>query len=192
ATAVGVGGALFVVSLRRRQWEAATAAAALLWVAPTFLLAILVQELQAFIYGHSGLVVAAGFGDISPQQVFWAAIVLGLRPAAYLYRHTRDKLEGELREDYPRTAMAKGLSWRRSKSLWFAAGGTLVLAALAGALIVGLMIPERYVTATYELGRSPGSRSYQVPPFEPGSNLLLFASGGGQEAGVHYYPLGSD
>ena len=114
ASAIGVGGALFVVSLRRRRWEAATAAAALLWVAPTFLLAILVQELQAFIYGHSGLVVAAGFGDISPQQVFWAAIVLGLRPAAYLYRHTRDKLEGELREDYPRTAMAKGLSWRQS------------------------------------------------------------------------------
>ena len=31
-----------------------------------------------------------------------------------------------------------------------------------------------------------------MPPFEPRSNLLLFASGGGQEAGVHYYPLGSD
>jgi ABC-type dipeptide/oligopeptide/nickel transport system permease component len=114
ATAAGVGGAVFVVSLRRRYWEAVTAAAALLWVAPTFLLAILVQELQAFIYGHSGLVVAAGFGDISPQQVFWASIVLGLRPAAYLYRHTRDALEGELRQDYARTAMAKGLSWRQS------------------------------------------------------------------------------
>jgi ABC-type dipeptide/oligopeptide/nickel transport system permease component len=114
ATAAGAGGALFVVSLRRRYWEAATAAAALLWVAPTFLLAILVQELQAFIYGHSGLVVAAGFGDVSPQQLFWASIVLGLRPAAYLYRHTRDALEVELRQDYPRTAMAKGLSWRQA------------------------------------------------------------------------------
>ena len=114
ATAAGAGGAVFVVSLRRRYWEAATAAAALLWVAPTFLLAILVQELQAFIYGHSGLVVAAGFGDVSAQQVFWASIVLGLRPAAYLYRHTRDTLEVELRHDYPRTAMAKGLSWRQS------------------------------------------------------------------------------
>jgi peptide/nickel transport system permease protein len=114
ATAAGVGGAVFVVSVRRRQWEAAAVAAALLWVAPTFLLAILVQELQAFIYGHSGLVVAAGFGEVSPQQVFWAGIVLGLRPAAYLYRHTRDALEGELRQDYARTAMAKGLSWRQA------------------------------------------------------------------------------
>src|SRR5207244_10385793 len=97
--------------VRRRRYEAATAVAALLWVAPTFLLAILVQELQSFIYGHSGLVVAAGFGDVSPQQVFWASVVLGLRPAAYLYRHTRDTLGTAVREDYARTAMAKGLSW---------------------------------------------------------------------------------
>ena len=116
ATAAGMGGAVFVVSLRQRRWETATAAAALLWVAPTFLLAILVQELQALIYGHSGLVVAAGFGDVSFQQVFWASVVLGLRPAAYLYRHTRDRLEVELTEDYARTAMAKGLSWREAIS----------------------------------------------------------------------------
>ena len=80
----------------------------------------------------------------------------------------------------------------RSKSLWFTIAGTVVLAALVGALVVGLGVPERYVVETYELGRAPAGRTYQVPPFKPESNLLLFASGGGREAGVHYYVLGSD
>jgi peptide/nickel transport system permease protein len=79
-----------------------------------------------------------------------------------------------------------------SKSLWFAAAGTLVLLALGAALIAGLQIPERYVVGIYELGRAPAGRTYQVPPFKPGSNLLLYASGGGRESGVHYYALGSD
>src|SRR5207253_7848562 len=96
---------------------------------------------------------------------------------------------------FPRPAAAgpeAGVRRLRSTSLWFTAGGTLVLAALAAALVVGLMIPERYVTATYELGRSPGSRSYQVPPFKPGSDLLPLAAGGRPEAGSHHYPPGSD
>ena len=80
----------------------------------------------------------------------------------------------------------------RSKSLWFTIAGTVVLAALVAALVVGLGVPERYVVETYELGRAPAGRTYQVPPFKPESNLLLFASGGGREAGVHYYVLGSD
>ena len=80
----------------------------------------------------------------------------------------------------------------RSRSLWFTAAGTLVLLALAVALVVGLRIPEQYVVNTYELGRAPAGRTYQVPPFKPGSNLLLYASGGGRQSGVHYFVLGSD
>ena len=80
----------------------------------------------------------------------------------------------------------------RSKSLWFAVGGTLILLALAATFVVGVRMPERYVVGTYELGRAPAGRAYQLPPFRPGSNLLLYASGGGRESGVHYYPLGSD
>ncbi len=117
ATAVGLGGAVLVTTWRGRWFEPAAAAAALFWVTPTFLLAILVQELQAQIFGHSGLVVAAGFGDVNPAQVFWAAVVLGLRPAAYLYRQTRAALNLELDQDYARTGLAKGLSWRRVVSV---------------------------------------------------------------------------
>jgi ABC-type dipeptide/oligopeptide/nickel transport system permease component len=117
ATAVGLGGAVLVTTWRGRWFEPAAAAAALLWVTPTFLLAILVQELQAQIFGHSGLVVAAGFGDVNPAQVFWAAVVLGLRPAAYLYRQTRAALNLEVDQNYARTGLAKGLSWRRVVSV---------------------------------------------------------------------------
>jgi ABC-type dipeptide/oligopeptide/nickel transport system permease subunit len=84
------------------------------------------------------------------------------------------------------------MRWLRSQSVWFTVAGTLVLLGLGVALVAGLQIPERYVTSTYELGRAPEGRTYQVPPFTPDSNLLLFASGGGRESGVHYYLLGSD
>jgi ABC-type dipeptide/oligopeptide/nickel transport system permease component len=40
--------------------------------------------------------------------------VLGIRPAAYLYRRVRAELEDELDAVYFRTALAKGLPWRRA------------------------------------------------------------------------------
>jgi ABC-type dipeptide/oligopeptide/nickel transport system permease component len=111
ATVVGLGAAIAVVSLRQRRLVGVDLAAAVLLVIPTFLLAILVQELQAIVYGKSGLIVAAGYGEVNAVQVFWASLVLGIRPATYLYRHARSVLERETGEDYVRTAEAKGLEW---------------------------------------------------------------------------------
>jgi ABC-type dipeptide/oligopeptide/nickel transport system permease component len=112
ATFIGVGTAVAAVSLRKRWLDVVGGSVALLWVAPTFLLAILVQEMQAFLYGHTGLVVAAGFGDVNAAQVFWSSVVLALRPATYLYSQTRQALDVELREQYTRTALAKGVPYR--------------------------------------------------------------------------------
>jgi len=156
ATAVGLGGAVFVTSWHGRWFEPAAAAAALLWVTPTFLLAILVQELQAQIFGHSGLVVAAGFGDVNPAQVFWAAIVLGLRPAAYLYRQSRAALNLELDQDYARTGLAKGLSWQRVVSwhvLRVGASGLIASWLNAMRLMIGVLPLVEFFFGYPGLGR---------------------------------------
>jgi ABC-type dipeptide/oligopeptide/nickel transport system permease component len=58
-------------------------------------------------------VIAAGFGAVNPVQVFWATVVLGIRPAAYLFRHAEQILDLEVVLDYVRTARAKGLPWRK-------------------------------------------------------------------------------
>ena len=113
STFLGLGIALIKTSLRQRRFVAVGATAAALWITPTFILAILVQELQAFVAGHSGLVVAAGFGDVNGIQLFWAAVVLGLRPAAYFFRHSDQILGLESALDYVRTAQAKGLAWHQ-------------------------------------------------------------------------------
>jgi len=128
ATVIGLGAAIAVVGLRERRLVGLELSGALLLVIPTFLLAILVQELQAFIFGKTGLIVAAGYGDVNGIQVFWASLVLGIRPATYLYRHGRTVLERETTEDYVRTAEAKGLDWGEvvRRHLLRAGGGALV------------------------------------------------------------------
>jgi len=113
STLLGLGIALIKMSLQQRRFVAVGAAAAALWITPTFVLAILVQEFQTFVAGHSGLVVAAGFGDVNGVQLFWAAVVLGLRPAAYFFRYSDQILGLESALDYVRTAQAKGLPWHR-------------------------------------------------------------------------------
>jgi peptide/nickel transport system permease protein len=112
ATCIGIGLASVNSAVRDRHFGWAVLAAGALWITPTFMLAILIQQLQAVIVGHTGLVVAAGFGDVNGVQIFWASIVLGLRPVAYLFRHSRNLLQLETLHDYVRTAQAKGLDWR--------------------------------------------------------------------------------
>jgi peptide/nickel transport system permease protein len=110
-TLTGLGVA-FLFTLTRRRSTAATPIAALIWVLPTFLLAIGVQELQAEIYNFTALNVSGGYAQVSPGQVFWAAIVLGIRPGAYVFRQARVALTEEAGQDFVRTAKAKGLPWR--------------------------------------------------------------------------------
>jgi glutathione transport system permease protein len=110
-TLTGLGLA-FLFTLTRRKSTVAAPVAALIWVLPTFLLAIGVQELQAQIYNFTTVNVSGGYAQVSPGQVFWAAIVLGTRPGAYVFRQARVALIEEAGQDFVRTAKAKGLRWR--------------------------------------------------------------------------------
>jgi ABC-type dipeptide/oligopeptide/nickel transport system permease component len=156
ATAVGLGTAIAVVSLRERRLVGIELAGAVLLVLPTFLLAILVQELQAFIFGKTGLIVAAGYGDVNAVQIFWASLVLGLRPATYLYRHARVVLERETSEDYVRTAEAKGLEWSGVvRHHLLRAGGSALVATWSNAfrLMIGSLPLVEYFFGYPGLGR---------------------------------------
>ena len=112
ASVAGLGAAMAVTSGEHRRWASLGPLATILWIAPTFIIAILVQELQAFIYGQSGLVVAAGFADVNPIQVFWVSFILAVRPTAYFFQQARNALDLDVTTEYVRTARAKGLSWR--------------------------------------------------------------------------------
>jgi ABC-type dipeptide/oligopeptide/nickel transport system permease component len=109
-SAAGLGAAFWFTYVRRRTGIVAPLAA-LLWVVPTFLLAIAVQEFQGFVYGATSLAISGGYARVNPLVVFWAAVVLGIRPAAYVFRRSRVVLEESAGFDYVRTANAKGLSW---------------------------------------------------------------------------------
>lgn len=110
-TSTGLGAAYhFTASRHRSAWIGPLAA--LLWVFPTFLLAVGVQEVQAQIFNLTGRSVSGGYAAVTPAQVFWAAVVLGIRPAAYVFRQARLALADAGAEDYVRVANAKGLPWR--------------------------------------------------------------------------------
>ena len=156
ATLAGLGSAIAVASLRHRRLLGLDLLGVLFWTVPTFLIAILVQEFQALVYGHSGLVIAAGFGDVNPIQVIWSSVVLGARPAAYLYRHGRSVLEREASEDYARTAEAKGLGWPTvvRRHLLRAGGASLVTTWLnAFRLMIGTLPLVEYFFGYPGLGR---------------------------------------
>jgi ABC-type dipeptide/oligopeptide/nickel transport system permease component len=156
ATLAGLGSAVAVASFRHRRLLGLDLLGVLFWTIPTFLIAILVQEFQALVYGHSGLVIAAGFGDVNAIQVSWAAVVLGVRPAAYLYRHGRSVLEREASEDYVRTAEAKGLKWSKvvRSHLLRAGGGSLITTWLnAFRLMIGALPLVEYFFGYPGIGR---------------------------------------
>lgn len=111
SSVAGLAGAMLVTSGERGRWAILGPVATVLWIAPTFLIAILVQELQAFIYGLSGLRVAAGFQEVNQVQVFWVSFILAVRPTAYFFQQARNALDLDVTTDYVRTARAKGLSW---------------------------------------------------------------------------------
>ena len=156
ATLVGLGAAITVVSLRERRLVGIELAGAVLLVIPTFLLAILVQELQAFVFGKTGLIVAAGYGDVNGVQIFWASLVLGIRPATYLYRHARTVLERETGEDYVRTAEAKGVEWNGVvRHHLLRAGGSALVATWSNSfrLMLGSLPLVEYFFGYPGLGR---------------------------------------
>jgi ABC-type dipeptide/oligopeptide/nickel transport system permease component len=111
-TSVGLGMAYWQLAAGLQRVPVLWIAATLLWVTPTFLLGVFAQEAQAQIFQHSGYVVTGGYGTGSALQTFWAGLVLGIRPAAYVYRHSHLVLTDQAQSDHVRTAVAKGMPWR--------------------------------------------------------------------------------
>lgn len=104
-----------LAALRRGTWlDHGTIALTLLGIsAPTFLTGLVLQYWLAY---RLRWLPFDGFGTTFAQQMqsmVLPAITLGLFGAAFYARFVRDEMIGVLREDYIRTAMAKGLPrWR--------------------------------------------------------------------------------
>ena len=103
--------AAFALTLKRHPLLTVLAVlASLAWVIPTFLLAIFIQEVQSAIYGLTGVATAGGYAVITPLSVFWAALVLAIRPGIYVFHQARAVLDIEELADHVRAARARGLS----------------------------------------------------------------------------------
>ena len=111
-TSVGTAAAALVAWSRSSRFEVVAGLASLVWIVPTFLLAIFVQNLQSTIYGLTGDSVTGGYGTASVGQLLWSAAVLSIRPAAYAYRQGNALISDQSNADHVRTAFAKGLPWR--------------------------------------------------------------------------------
>jgi peptide/nickel transport system permease protein len=110
-TSVGTAAAALVAWSRSSSFELLVGVGSLIWIIPTFLIAILAQDLQATIYGFTGATVSGGFGTASVGQLLWCAAVLSIRPAAYAFRQGNVLISDQARADHVRTAFAKGLPW---------------------------------------------------------------------------------
>ena len=110
-TGVGTAAAAFAVGFRRNRIAFLLGVISLVWILPTFLLAILAQDLQAQIYNYFQVNVTGGYAQFTPLQLAWGAAVLAIRPAAYSYRQGSILIADQARALFVRTARSKGLPW---------------------------------------------------------------------------------
>ncbi len=110
-TGIGTAIAAFVVGARRPRLALLFGTVSLVWIVPTFLLAILAQDLQAQLYNLFLTNVAGSYEVFSVPQLVWSAAVLAIRPAAYAYRQSSLLIADAGRALYVRTALSKGLPW---------------------------------------------------------------------------------
>ncbi|HEV2217338.1 MAG TPA: ABC transporter permease subunit [Candidatus Dormibacteraeota bacterium] len=110
-TGFGIAGAAFAVGAKRPRLALVLGAISLIWVIPTFLLAILAQDLQTQIYNMLQVNVTGGYAQFSAGQLAWSAAVLAIRPAAYAYRQCSILIADQSRQMFVRTALSKGLPW---------------------------------------------------------------------------------
>jgi peptide/nickel transport system permease protein len=139
-TGLGTAAASFAVGSRRPRVALALGLASLIWIVPTFLLAILAQDLQSQLYNLSGVNVSGGYAQFSPGQLAWAAGVLAIRPAAYAYRQSSILIADQSRQLFVRTALSKGLPWNvvvRRHIVRPAAAGLLQTASASIRLMFG-------------------------------------------------------
>ena len=108
-TGLGTAAAAFAVGAKRPRLALLLGVVSLVWVIPTFLLAILAQDLQSQIYNLTQVNVTGGYATFSPGQLAWSAAILAIRPAAYAYRQGSIIIADQSRALFVRTAMSKGL-----------------------------------------------------------------------------------
>ena len=184
-----VGTALAAVAAWARQpWlELVLGVGSLVWVIPTFLLAIFAQDLQSTIYGISGVNVSGSFGTATPTQLIWSSAVLAVRPAAYAFRQSRILIADQSRADYVRTALAKGLGWRSVVIRHIvrpAAAGLVLTATNSVRLMVGSLPLVEFFFAYPGLGRlllislgvAYGQQAPQVDPAIAIGSAVVLAS----------------
>lgn len=109
ATTIGIGAGIVSATKQYSFFDYSSMVIALMGVsAPVFWVGLLLM----WIFGYSlGWLPISGYGGIT--YLILPAITLGVRPAAYIARMTRSSFLEILRQDYIRTARAKGLSERR-------------------------------------------------------------------------------
>src|SRR5947207_1421192 len=110
-TGFGTAAAAFAVGAKRPRLALLLGLVSLIWVVPTFLLAILAQDLQAQIYNLVQVNVSGGYATFSAGQLAWSAAVLAIRPAAYAYRQGAILIADQSRQPSVRPALSKGLPW---------------------------------------------------------------------------------
>lgn len=110
-TGFGTAAAAFAVGAKKPRLALLLGLVSLIWIVPTFLLAILAQDLQFQIYNLLQVNVTGGYATFSAGQLAWCAAVLAIRPAAYAYRQSSILISDQSRALFVRTARSKGLPW---------------------------------------------------------------------------------
>jgi oligopeptide transport system permease protein len=104
-----------IAAIRQNTWVdyTATTSAVIGYSMPSFVTAtVLILLTVTGFYKWSGGLVYENIGWGKPEQIPVPAIALGLLPAAQIMRLTRASMLEVIRQDYVRTAWAKGLSSR--------------------------------------------------------------------------------
>lgn len=151
---IGVAAGAFAAARRGTRWDEATMSVSLLTMSvPTFLLGLMLQYVLAY---RLRLLPYDGYGTTSAEHLaslVLPALTLGVFGSALYARVVRDELGGLLRQDFVRTARAKGASNLRTLIV-HALRNALVPIATMIALDLGAMIGGAIVTE--KLFRWPG------------------------------------
>jgi peptide/nickel transport system permease protein len=148
---------------------------------PGFWVGMLIVLALLFWFGYrSPMAGASLFADpiVNLQLVIGPAIVLGLGQAAYIARMGRSSLLEVIREDYVRTARAKGLNSRWVIALHALPNALLPVITLSGVLM-GLVlagsIPVERAFGTPGLGYSMFTAVYERDVFVMQNLVFLYS-----------------
>lgn len=148
---------------------------------PGFWLGMLIVLFLLFVFGYKAPLAGASlFTDpvANLQIIVGPAIVLGLGQAAYIARMARSSLLEVIREDYVRTARAKGLSRRPVISRHALPNALLPVVTLSGILLGFVLagsIPVERAFGTPGLGYSMFTAVYERDVFVMQNLVFLYS-----------------